>query len=213
MVLVPYSVLWNKWHFWRGRWRGSPCTKSLTFQYAFVWTLLPTWSEFKRNILVFKMYGRTKRRRNSRKTHKKSWNFGTFEGGDEGVPRVRNLWLSSMLSYEHSFQRGQNLKETSWFSRCMDAPNGGEILEKDPLYPAYIIHMVKNMCSCWDFLSPNNVRVSLTYSTSHAYLWWRICVPAAKNLHCVQVLGSDNSKKKKSKVIAWQKKLFFSHFR
>ena len=34
-------------HFWRGRWRGSLCTKSLTFQYAFVWTLLPTWSGFK----------------------------------------------------------------------------------------------------------------------------------------------------------------------
>ena len=34
-------------HFCRGRWRGSPCTKSLTFQYAFVWTLLPTWSRFK----------------------------------------------------------------------------------------------------------------------------------------------------------------------
>ena len=54
---------------------------------------------------------------NYQKSHKKSWNFEnccTFEGGDEGVPCVRNLWLSSMLSYEHSFQRGLDLKYVIW---------------------------------------------------------------------------------------------------
>ena len=53
----------------------------------------------------------------TRKRYKKSWHFEIFallNGGDERVPCARNLWLSSMLSYEHYFQRGLHEKCALW---------------------------------------------------------------------------------------------------
>ena len=83
-------------HFWRGRWRGSPCTKSLTFQYAFVWTLLPTWSGFK--ICNLKSLEEIQSEKTVFFSNYILFCFLILVRGSDGLPRCLFHWRTKLFS-------------------------------------------------------------------------------------------------------------------